>query len=347
MDFTWIAEIEEFTSPALTVRAQAISPNDQEQLVWDVFFPRNNVDSIELREMTTRVFRPVADRREWNQRGRVIPMLTPSMREMTMVPIESTDHIQEYELARLFERFGGVPDLVRNQIGVDIPDRVDTLVLANYRRLELDAMEAWANGQIIQRDPQTGRTFTASFGFDAGRYQVAATDWATAADAYSEFIAWLREGVEEVGSLSGAHLRQSTLLTIKADAPTDTGIELSTAQLQDQVSQDLGQAFTFYPNERTVHEFTDGGIEYVTKKIWPANHVALVPAGQAVGTTAFAPVVRAQMMSSQVPDASIDIRGVTVVHEANNGGRELTIEAQLNAMPVPDEQRMWVIDAGA
>jgi hypothetical protein len=81
-------------------------------------------------------------------------------------------------------------------------------------------------------------------------------------------------------------------------------------------------------------------------KVWPAQHVAAIPAGNAIGSTAFAPVVRAWDLSSQSPDAGVDVRGITIYHEIKNGGRELTVEGQFNPMPDPNEQKLYVIDAG-
>lgn len=348
MDFTWLSEVEELSPAALTVRAQTLSPNDQGRLLWDVFFPRQDVDSMELEDISTVDWRPAADRRDWNMRGRYIPLITPSGRRLTFIPIEAYDKVEEEEINKLFSRAAGNAAVMRDIIGANLPQRVDRLASADYRRLELDVFAAWALGQITQMNPQTGLARTISYNFDAGRYQVAATAWNDGTqDAYANFIAWYRDGVEEVGSGAGAMLRQSTLNAILADAPTATGVPLSVGQLQQQVQQDLGQAFAFYLNERTVDKFSDAGIAYARTKVWADRRIAVVPAGESVGFSAFAPVIRAQELSAQTGEAAgIDVRGVTVYHDAANGGRELTIEAQLNAFGVPDESLMWVMDAG-
>ena len=80
--------VEELSPAALTVTAQTISPNDQGRLRWDVFFPRQDVDSVDLHEVTTLDFRPVSDRREWNSPGRLIPDKTPDLRDISIVPVE-------------------------------------------------------------------------------------------------------------------------------------------------------------------------------------------------------------------------------------------------------------------
>ncbi len=349
-DYTWMAAVEELSPAALTVRAQLLSPNDDGRLLWDVFFPRQDVDSIDMREVVGTDARPVADRREWSGRGRLIPMMTPRLKELTMVPIESYDRIDEYEMQRLRERtLGGSAEQIRNLIGVSIPERTDRLAMADYRRLELDAFRAWALGTITQRDPQTGRGYTASYGIDTGRYQTASTPWSDpGVNAYDEFLAWYEDAIERSGTPAGALMRLSEVRTIQADAPTLLGgVKMTRAQLEERISDDVGQPFRFYVNEQSLDPFTDGGLTTAREKVWPAGTIAYVPAGNRIGMTAFAPVTRAMDLSDQVPDAGIDIRGVTVFHEDENIGRGLTLEAQLNAMPIPNEQNVDVIKVTA
>jgi len=346
--FSWIQSESTLSPVALTVRAQTISPNDNGTLTWDRFFPRRNVDSVDLRDITTLDRRPAADRREWNARGRYIPVLTPAQREMSMVPIEAYDKIEEKELQRLAEQTRGNTDIFRNVIGVSIPERTDTLVSADYRRLEIDAMTAWSLGYIRQYNPQRGDFFQASFGFAASRMTTAATAWNDAGvNAYDLFVAWLLDGVDLIGPIDGAMMRRATLNAILADAPNlPNQVKMNMSQLADRVQADFGFAFQFVVNESSIDVFDDGGTAVTRAKVWPAARVAAIPAGGMVGVTAFAPVRRAMELSNQVPGAGIDVNGVTVYHEEANGGRELTLEAQLNAMPIPDEQKVYVINAG-
>lgn len=347
-DFTWMAQVEELSPTALTVRAQALSPNDNGRLVWDVFFPRANVDSVNLTDVTTLDDRPAADRREWNARGRLIPVLTPAQRKLRIVPIEAYDKIDELEMQTLMEGTRGNSAIVQNVIGVRIPDRTDRLAMSCYRRLELDAMQAWATGTIVQRNPQNAaQTWTASFGFSAGRVQTAGTAWNAAANAYDEFLAWYEDGIEAVGPGEGAVMRLATFREILADSPDlPNGVKMTRAQLAERVQQDIGQPFQFFVIENSLDVFDDGGTAVTRTKVWPAEQVAFVPAGREVGRTAFAPVIRAMELSNLVPEAGIDVQGVTIYHDPDNGGRELEIDAQLNAIPIPDESKEFVIDAG-
>lgn len=348
-DFSWIARVRELSPAALTVRAQAISPSDTDRLLWDAFFPRANVRSTRVRDITTVDFRPVADRREWNARGRYIPRLTPGQREINILPVESYDKIEEQEMQELMESTQGNAEVVRNLIRVDIPPRIDMLASSIYRRIEVDAFSAWANGYIIQMNPQTGQTFQTSYGFSGSRYQTAGTAWNNVAvNAYAEFIAWCKDALDAMGTLAGAVMRQDTFDAIQADAPQGYQLlPLTAQQVIDRVRQDLAKpGFTFYIMEHSVDKFTDGGIATTRTKVWPAHKVAAVPEGENVGVTAFAPVYRAMQLAASVPEAQIDVRGVTITLDVAGAGRELTMEAQANPLPIPDEQRMFVIDAG-
>lgn len=349
---TWIDQLQEIVdSAALTVRAQTLSPNDDGSLLWDGFMPRNDVESTELSELVQTDFRPVADRREWNQRGRLIVPERPSSKKLQMIPIEAYFKIDEFEMQKLAERLLGNFDVARREMRVSIQQRSDDIVLADFRRIEVDVMQAWANGQITAKDPQTGRTVTVSYGFDSSRYQTAATAWNDGAvNAYDEFISFLEDSVDKVGPIEGAVMRLATLKEIQKDAPNpfsnQSGIKPTRGQLQERVSDDMGTEIRLVTIENTVDVYDDGGLATTSTKVWPAQKVAVIPAGTNVGTTAFAPVQRAFELAAAEPDAQIDIRGVTVVSETGGNGRELTTEAQVNAFPVPNEQKLNVIDAG-
>lgn len=347
--FEWLALLLNLSPAALTVRAQALSPNDMGRLLWDLFFPRRNVDSVDLADVLTLDDRPAADRREWNGPGRLIPIVTPTTRDISMVPIEAYDKISEKEMQHLMERFVGNAQLIADTIGVSLPDRSDRLALACYRRLELDAFKAWLTGTIVQRNPQdASKTYTASFAISGSRITTAGTAWNDSSlNAYDEFIAWMEDGIDAVGPAIGAMMRLATLKAIQADAPDlANGVPMTRAGLESRIQDDLGSPFQFFVNEQSVDVFDDGGTAKTRTKVFTAHKVAMIPQGSAVGYSGFAPVVRAMELSAQVPEAGVDVRGVTIYHDPHNAGKELEIQGQLNALPVPDEEKVWVIDAG-
>ena len=351
-DFSWLASEDSLSSEALTVVAQAVDPTDRGRLTHDVYFSRRDVDSVKLAEINDLDYRPVSDRREWNARGRKIPVPTPPIKELEMVPIEAQFDIGEYEQQRLAERTLGNETLFREIVGISIPERTESLALANLRRIEVEAFEAWANGQITAMNPETATTQTMSFGFDAARYPTAATAWDDVGlNAYNELISFLRTAMENIGSLGGVLLRQATLLEILADSPNPISpnpgdIEPTQAQVEDRVSQVFGTRFVFVVNEESFDIFDDAGMPVTRTKVWPAQHVAAIPENFNIGQVNYAPVLRAMEMARSVPEAGINIRGQTAYTEISGNGRHLAVEVQVNAMPVPNEQMVYVIDAG-
>lgn len=346
--FAWMAQEAELSAAALTVQAQTISPNDDGRLLWDAFFPRNNVDSVKFATLSDIDFRPAADRREWNQRGRNIDLRTPGTQEWEMVPIEAFFMLGEREMQDLEERTLGNEQTFRQIIRASVPDRTDVLVEANYRRIEVDAFTAWSLGQITAKNPQTGGTQTLDLGFDTDRYQDAAAAWDDT-DAYENLLSWLQEAMEAVGDIEGVMLRQAMLNSIIASAPNPfsptSTIAMTRRQITERISDELGTSFTFAVNERTVDIYNDAGVAVTRTKLWPEGVIAVIPRGGRVGSTHFAPVARAAQIARQAPQASIDVRGQTVFYETMNGGRGLNVEAQVNALPLPNEALTYVIDA--
>lgn len=347
--FAWTSTIDTLSPAALTVRAQTISPNDNGRLKYDAFFRRTPVDSVDLSDVTTLDYRPTADRREWNQRGRLIPVKTPTTRKVSIVPIEAYYTYGEYEMQRLNERTLGNQALISDIMQTSVPTRTDALVMANYRRLEVDTFTAWGLGTITQRNPQNAsETYAASFGFAAARYQTAGTAWNDASvNAYTLLQNWLSDGEAYVGAIQGVLARRSFVSEVLKDAPAlQGGATMTRTQLQDRISDDYGRSFRFFEMEDTVEVFDDGGTATTSTKVWPAQRIAAIPDGVIVGSIAEAPVARAMEIARQTPGAGISMNGQTVYYESHNNGRELTIEAQYNALPVPDEQKMWVMNVG-
>jgi hypothetical protein len=160
-------------------------------------------------------------------------------------------------------------------------------------------------------------------------------------------LAWVEDGIDAVGSGVGAVMRRTTFREIQLDAPKGLdNITLTRAQVEDRLQQDLGIDFRFYLFENRLDAKTDNGLTYVRTNVWPAEQVALVPAGLRVGDMAYAPVARAFQLAAVAQDAEIDVRGQSVFREIGGNGRDLTVECQVNAFPLPEENLLWVIDVG-
>ncbi len=347
--FSWLAQEKLLTDAALTIRAQVLQPDDLDNLRYEPFFPRRDVDSMKLREMGNIDFRPVSDRREFNARGRQINTITPNIKDLQFIPVESYFQIGEQEINDYMERTGGNATVFRELVGSRIPDRIDELAAANLRRLEIDAFTAWATGTVVTRHPHTGVTTTVSYGFDTDRYATAVTDWDDGAvNAYEELLAWLADGVDALGgNPAGIIMTRAIYNEIQADAPEVDGRPATRAEFEELVRDASGIDLTFYVMEHKLDVYTTGGLETTRTRVWPSQKIALVPIGVAVGNMCYSPVVRAYDV---VGDASlgseIDVRGQTVFREVAGNGRQATWECQVNAFPVPNEDRLWVMDTG-
>lgn len=359
--FSWVGTVEDFTPAALTVRAQQLDPTLQNRLLWDQFFPRRDVESTELDEILTEETEVeyVSERREWNTRGRPVPAVSPKRTQLEFIPIETYFTIFEQEINKLLTRFRGNQQMMIDQIGSTIPRKTDRIAAANFRRIEKDAFDGWANGIVTRRNPQMGHlSQTFNFNFNSDRYPAALTAWNDpGVNAYQEFLAAIRESDKWLGSrCGGAIMRQATWDVIEAAATTAISINFSPTvlmtreQVEARLRADLnGRPFVIVIFEDTLTVFNDGGLTNTTEvNRWPAEKIGFIPSANngAIGFTAFAPVARAWDLTTQVPHAGIDIRGQTVFHEVRLGGRQLIVECQMNAFPVPFEDRMFVMDVG-
>lgn len=347
--FSWLQQQDEYTDAAMTVRAQNLPPLEEDRLIHDIFFPRRNVDSMKLTDLITTVTRYVADRREWNTRGRLIPITTPTRAQLEFMPIESYFTIEEREINELLARTQGNQAQIRNLLGVNITDRTDGLVRANQRRMEFDALRAWALGTVTVMNPQTGASYVASLGHDVGRHQTAVTAWDDPGqNAWNNFISWITEANDTIpGGVRGVVLRQNSYNVIQADAPQGLlSRALSRAEFESLLAQQLGFAISFVVLENWLDEFDDAGVSTVRRRVWEPGVIAAIPSRTSVGYSAYAPVVRAYELSGMHPDAKIDRNGMAVYSEISNNGRMFTRECQVNAFPVPEEQYIYTIDDG-
>lgn len=351
MLFNWIEKELLLTNAALTVRAQAVAALDPGIILSPSFFPRVDARSVRLRDITTIIARPVADRREWNTSGRQIGLKDPSFRDVEMLPVESFFKLEEQEMQRLIEGAAGNEAVFRSIVGPDIPTRTDGLVTANMRRIDIDAFRAWATGVITVRNPQgSGADKTVDFQFDSSRY-VTPTAWTgtpTTGTAWTEFMQETYNAQNKIGATRGAIMRLSTYQALQYTAPLRTGqaYPLSRAELEAILSAEFGGPFSLIVFEDTAEVYDDGGQAYTSTKIWAAETVAWIPASGQVGSTFYAPVVSAYGIAAANPEMEIKVNDMTVVRTIGNEGKDLTVRCQVNALAVPNEQALYVVNAG-
>lgn len=343
---SYLNSVEGLRAIDRTVSAQLVTPNDVGDLTYPTFFPRQDVRSVKIGEIAIGNFRPVASRREWNAPGRAIPLKTPSTRDVEIIPVEAYFTLGEREMQTLVEQTDNNQQLILGRMGADLPGRTDGLAASDLNRIELDSTTLWATGSLVQDDPQTGRTFTTSFGFPAAKISTVSTAW-TSGTAYANFMAWLADGEASIGSIGGVRLRQATYNAIEAGAPNLlNGYRPTMRDIQSRITDMRGRPFAFFIDEGTLDVPVDGGIDFVNTKRWLTGRIAAIPASGTVGRTCFAPVVRAAELDRNFPGAGIDRNGVTIYYTSLNEGKGAKVSAQVNALSIPSEDNLWVINAG-
>lgn len=341
MAFDFLTRVDALSPANLTIREQTRLAENPNQLRWRAIFPRTPAPSVRLSELAAVDFRPIGGRREWNADGREIPEILGAQRDWEMIPINPVHHIDERRLQFLRERAQGVNELLTRGVVKDIDAWATTLADAADRQIEYDAFQVWAQNQFTVMDPKSGQTVTVSAGIAADRYVAAATTFAAAANAYTDFMGYLADAQAKLGSVGAVRMRRARLNEILADAPAFSGDRMSLAGLRERVNAEGFGDVLIVIDERTYHSFTDGGSAYSTGYFVPADRLLFQPGDGVVGQTHFAPVTRAyDYMSPQQVD---NVQDFTIFYSPENNGKTLKEEAQANALPIPDESRVYVV----
>ena len=341
MPFDFLARIEELNPANLTIREQARLAENPNNLRWPAIFPQAATESVKINEISTSQTRFAGGRREWNAQGREIPEVLGPVMNAEMVPINPTHHIDERRLQHLRERAAGTSELYNRGIIKDVDEWATSLSDAADIQVEVDAFDAWFNNQVTVMDPKNGDTHTVALGIDSARYVAAATTFAAATSAYTDFMGYLADAQAALGTVGAVRMRRARLNEILADAPAANGDMATVDSLQQRIADNGYGQVTIVVDERTYHGFTDGGSAYSDQYYVPAGKIAFQPANGVVGGTYFAPVTRAY---DYIQDAaSRDLNNVTVFYSEKNDGKTLMVEAQANALSLPTEDNVYVV----
>ena len=352
-DFESILEGGPLTQSAITtVREQARLNNlDVDTFsVWQQFFPPVSVNSIKINEMRVPDNRFVADRREFDADGRKIPVRTPTRVDMEMIPISTYFDYGERDLQLLGESRGADIDRVIQEIGVEIPARVTAHVDAVMRRVEMDTHQVWQTGEIMVRNPDTGSASTVSFEFDAQRYVT--DDFSGGNNAYDKLLNHIRIAQRRVqGGVAGALMTQAIRDKVLQDAPTDiNGNQIGLQGVQELIQREVSQDFQLIVADYSTAEVFDGQNESGTtnRPYYTDGRLTFLPRGGQVGRMAGAPIIRAAQLNSVDTggQTQVDIRNVAVFYQVQESGKYMKVETQLNWLPVPFEEFVYVVDTG-
>lgn len=341
MAFDYLGRIAALTPANLTIREQTRLADNPNDLRWRAIAPKAEAESVKLSELSTVDTRFAGGRREWNAQGREIPEVLGGLRDIEMVPVNPTHHIDERRLQHLRERTGGFAQLLQGGVVKDVDAWATALANAADIQIEADFFEAWFSNQITVMDPKTGTTVTAPLGIDAGRYVTASQTLAAATNGYDALMGYIADAYALLGSVGPVRANRALFQEAARDAPSLGGVRMSFDDLAARVSSEGYGQITLVPDDRTYHKFTDGGSAYTTAKYVPAGKLAIAPASGVVGATFFAPVARAYDYMD--PAAVSTVQDFTVFYSEKNDGKTLMVEAQANALAVPAEANTYVV----
>jgi hypothetical protein len=311
--FDIISQLDALNGPALTIRAQALSELDPPdvELTWRGIAPRRDVDSVFLGEIFEVDHRPVAERREWDARGKFIPVKSPRILQWSMLPISSYFHLSEYEMQRMLEQHRDNQERFLLAARARVTDRADTHAIAANLRVEVDFYNAWLNNQVDVMNPTDGSRRTVAINLNGARYPT--EDWLNN-NAWEAFVNAAKDARNLVGPLAGCVMRTATLEKIQQDAPQPLAVRLTMTELEQRIQQELGTGFTIREDERTVDIFDDTGVSTTRTNIFTAQKVAFVPRSNnsQIGWTYFTPNVLAMDLDPNIPDNTFDLRGARI-----------------------------------
>ncbi len=342
----WVTTAKGLTAAELTVRAQALAQANPDRLTFETFFRRTPGASMKVKELSQVDFRPIANHRAWGTRGVDLPEYFGSLLEASFLPIANHFEIGEEEMQDLYELYNGnVEVYVQGTLGQQISTKVDNYVKAAKRLQQKQAVEAWLYGRIYVRN-QRKQEATITLGFDANRFETAVTAWSDAGvNAYEEMVAFVRRSILAGTNAVGLKLSTKALGHIQADAPRsilNPNEQPGVDTLIDMVKSRLGLGRFGFVTDDTFYHAEDG----TQVRYWPESHVAVIPDGIYVGESRYATIVRARQLAAQVPEAKITQDDVAVFYEGENGGKNLSVETQLNAYAWPIERNVFVVNTG-
>lgn len=346
--FDFLTRLPDLAPVALTIREQARLEMNPLDLRYPAIFPQENVDSIRISDITTVDFRPLGGRRAWNADGREQVEKVGPLRDIEIIPINPTHHIDERALQILREP--GIQLLVEKGVIRDVNRWVPALADAAERQVERDAFEAWFTNQITVYDTKSAANITVAAGINGARFVTEGTTWNTtvgdANSGYLRFMFHLQKARQMMGSVGPVRLRQATADVIVRSAPAlIPGYVATLADVQDRIRKEGFPSFTFVIDERTYDKPNDGGVATTQTNYVPAHKVGFQPATGVVGRTFRAPVVRAYDFV-ETAGRRLNVNDVAIFLSPLNSGKTLLIEAQSHKLSLPDEQYTYVVDAG-
>jgi hypothetical protein len=350
--YDWLFRLERLRAGNLSLREQARLAQNPLDLRWQTLAPRTPVTSILISEIRdANNFRPAGmGRREWNAQPRELPEKHGPRRDYEMSPISYVKRYGERAQQLLGERGDdavAADGLVRAGIVRDVDAQATYLSNAVYTDVEAEFFSTWYTNQMTVLDPAGSTVVTVSAQLNAGDFITEPTIWTDAGvNAWDRFIYHLKAARRRMKvPIAGVRTRADVIAQILADAPVNAaGYQMTRQEAEARLSQEGAGNIVFVEDERTYDKLTGGGNATVETNLVPDGHLAFQPADGRVGATYVAPVVRAYQALGENNVRAGRAQDVVIILSEENNGQTLRQEAQMNALSLPDLDRVYVVD---
>jgi hypothetical protein len=334
-------------SPAnLTIREQARLAENPLDLRWPALFPRVPANSLKIRDLTKAELRLTAEYRAWNANGRELWEAIGPSTEWEILPLTASKHFNEKRMIELQLPDPTIRALVDNGIVADVDLWGTRLADAVHRRLEVAGFQGWLVNTFSMLDPVSGSVVTGPLGFNASRYVAAgvALTGGSGGTAYPTIVLQVAAATIFLGTQPGAmRMRDSTFQVLVSSAPTGPNQIRPTVTNVNERLAEQGINTAIIVDQRNYDKSTDGGQATTTTYYVPTGKIGFQPADGRIGNTHS--VAASRGGNELVTNAKVNKMDVTIWYTEQNNGKTLLEEGENIAVPMPEEQRIYVYDA--
>jgi hypothetical protein len=345
--FDLLHRFQRLSPSNITIREQARLEENPLDLRWPALFPRLTASSLRIRDLTKADLRLTAEYRAWNANGRELWEAIGPQTEWEILPLTATKHLDEKRLLEFSLPDPSISQLVQNGVVADVNRWGTILADAVHRRIEAAAFQGWLQNTFSMLDPVTGTALSGSLGFNALRYVAAGVAWTGTAGtgtAYPGLVTQIQAATRFLGGQpSVARMRDSTFQLVVSSAPAGpNSIRPTVTNVQDRLAEQ-GIRTGIVVDERTYDKSTDGGQATTATYYVPTGKIGFQPPDGRIGNTHSIPASRGG--KELVTNRKVNLQDVTIWYSELNRGMTLLMEAENIAVPMPEEQRVYVYDA--
>lgn len=344
MPFDLLRRLQTLSAVNLTIREQSRLAENPLDLRWSVLAPRRQVNSLKIRDITRAELRLTAEYRAWNANGpELFDKIGPAT-EWEILPLTAQKHFDEKRMLELSLPDPSIRALVDNGLVKDVSRWATVLADSVHRKLEAAFFDGWFGNTFSMLDPVTGSVVSGPLGFPAERYVAEPTIWTdVGVNAYDRFVYHCGEARRFFGGdASVARTSEKVFAEVVKDAPLGANAMRPTiTNVQDRLAEQ-GIGVQILRDERTYDQRTDAGQGYTPTRYVPIGKIGFQPGDGRIGST---PSVEASRGGKEfLGERRLNLQDVTIWYTEMNLGKTLLEEAENIAVPMPDADRIYVVN---